>query len=896
MTDAITRLNAALEGRYRIESELGEGGMATVYLADDLKHGRKVALKVLKPELAAVVGAERFLAEIKTTANLQHPHILPLFDSGEADSFVFYVMPFVEGESLRDRLDREHQLPVDEAVKIATDLAEALDYAHRHDVIHRDIKPANILMHEGRPLIADFGIALAVGTAGGGRLTETGLSMGTPYYMSPEQATGEQFVGSSTDTYALGVVLYEMLIGDPPYMGSTAQAVLGQIIAGEAVSATKKRPSVPAHVDAALRCALQKLPADRFSSAQTFLSALGDEHFRYGELVAAGTVEVDAGPWKRLTMIFAATTVALVGIWAWSLLSPEPPAPVARFSAPFEEGQAPVGGMNLTADGAGVVYLRGDLQDGELWIRRWAELDAYPIRGTGNAVVFSVSPDGRDVAFSEGFPGPIRVVSLEGGPTRTLVETPSWGVWSWTADRDLFFTLSDSLGFPAGIGRIPVDLGGSDAIEVVTELRDGEIVHAALSSLPGGKMAVFQVWYAGDGSDAEIWAVDLETKERSLVTQGTTPKYASSGHLLWSTYDGTLMAAPIEASTAELTGPAVAMIEGLRVDPTFGGVDYSVAENGTLLYREGVARGSSQMVWMSRAGGLSPVDAGWLFNPGASFGFSLSPDGSQVAFTASSTGNSASTDVWLKDLPDGTPVRLTFDDQGEAGPSWSLDGRYVMYVKGDPQDKNIWRVLADGSGGPELVLDAERSLFSGDWSPDGEWLIARTWGTGQRDIIGFRPDLDQAVVPLVASAEFDEVVPSLSPDGRLLLYSSNETGQYEVYVRPFPIVDSPPVRVSTGGGVSPVWANSGRELFYVSQELNMIAVAVRADDQFTILQRETLFTLPLLTRISASVSSFDISSDDQQFLIVGPSALNSEGDRIILVQNFFEELKERAGN
>lgn len=207
MSDPIARLNAALEGRYRVEREIGEGGMATVYLADDVRHERKVALKVLKPALAAVVGGERFLAEIKTTANLQHPHILPLFDSGEADSFVFYVMPFVEGESLRERLDREHQLPVDEAVKITTDLAEALDYAHRHDVIHRDIKPANILMHEGRPLIADFGIALAVGAAGGGRMTETGLSLGTPFYMSPEQATGEQFVGPATDTYALGAVL-----------------------------------------------------------------------------------------------------------------------------------------------------------------------------------------------------------------------------------------------------------------------------------------------------------------------------------------------------------------------------------------------------------------------------------------------------------------------------------------------------------------------------------------------------------------------------------------------------------------------------------------------------------------------------------------------------------------
>ena len=204
MSDMVERLNAALEGRYAIERELGEGGMATVYLADDLKHERKVALKVLKPELAAVVGAERFLAEIKTTANLQHPHILPLFDSGEADSFLYYVMPFVEGETLRDRLDRETQLPVDDVVRIGIAVANALDYAHRNKVVHRDIKPANILLHDGEPVVADFGIGLALGAAGGDRLTATGLSVGTPQYMSPEQAAGDRGVGPPTDVYALG--------------------------------------------------------------------------------------------------------------------------------------------------------------------------------------------------------------------------------------------------------------------------------------------------------------------------------------------------------------------------------------------------------------------------------------------------------------------------------------------------------------------------------------------------------------------------------------------------------------------------------------------------------------------------------------------------------------------
>ena len=325
MSDPVTRLNAALEGRYAIDRELGEGGMATVYLADDLKHERKVALKVLRPELAAVVGAERFLAEIKTTANLTHPHILPLFDSGEADGFLFYVMPYLEGETLRDRIDREKQLAVEEAVRIATAVASALDHAHRHKVIHRDIKPGNILLQDGQPVVLDFGIALALGVAGGTRLTETGLSVGTPFYMSPEQATGDQEVGASTDTYALGSVLYEMLVGEPPYPGATAQAVLGKIIAGKPVSATEQRPSIPAHVDAAVRKALEKLPADRFTSAQDLMRALGDEHFRYGELATVDAGGAAAGPWNRLSMAFAALASLFAVAFGWSLLRPSPP-------------------------------------------------------------------------------------------------------------------------------------------------------------------------------------------------------------------------------------------------------------------------------------------------------------------------------------------------------------------------------------------------------------------------------------------------------------------------------------------------------------------------------------------------------------------------------------------
>ncbi|MEO7521323.1 MAG: serine/threonine-protein kinase, partial [Gemmatimonas sp.] len=273
-------MTAALADRYRIERELGMGGMATVYLADDLKHKRRVAVKVLKPELAAVIGAERFLQEITTTASLQHPHILPLFDSGSADEFLYYVMPFIDGETLRAKLDRETQLGVAEAVKIATDVADALHYAHTNGVIHRDIKPENILLANGRPMVADFGIALALSAAAGGRMTETGLSLGTPHYMSPEQATAEKEISARSDVYSLASVLYEMLAGQPPHLGGSAQQIIMKIIAEPAQPVTMHRKAVPPNVAAAIAQSLEKLPADRLESAAAFARALADPAFR----------------------------------------------------------------------------------------------------------------------------------------------------------------------------------------------------------------------------------------------------------------------------------------------------------------------------------------------------------------------------------------------------------------------------------------------------------------------------------------------------------------------------------------------------------------------------------------------------------------------------------------
>jgi len=357
------RLSAALADRYRLERELGQGGMATVYLAQDLRHDRLVAIKVLRPELAHALGPERFLREIRTTANLRHPHILPLYDSGQAGAdLLFYVMPFVEGESLRARLDREKQLPLDEALRIAREVADALSYAHSRGVIHRDIKPENILLESGHAAVADFGIARAVDAAGGDRLTETGMAIGTPAYMSPEQAAGERNLDGRSDQYTLGCVLYEMLAGQPPFSGPSVESVIHQHLTAAPAPVTQFRPALPAEVAGALQRTLAKTPADRFSAVAQFAEVLGAAPRHVSDAVAPAPAGRRA-PARRTILIVAAAAL-LLGVFGWWITHRRTAVPLADdviAVAPFDvldpalslwsEGMVDVLARNL--DGAG---------------------------------------------------------------------------------------------------------------------------------------------------------------------------------------------------------------------------------------------------------------------------------------------------------------------------------------------------------------------------------------------------------------------------------------------------------------------------------------------------------------------------------------------------------------
>ena len=882
MTDAtVDRLNAALDGRYAIERELGEGGMATVYLADDLKHERKVALKVLRPELAAVVGAERFLAEIKTTANLQHPHILPLFDSGEADGFLFYVMPYVEGETLRDRIDREKQLPVDEALGIATAIANALQTAHEAGVVHRDIKPGNILLSRGEPLVADFGIALAVGAAGGSRLTETGLSVGTPYYMSPEQATGDQVVGPASDTYALACVLYETLVGEPPYLGNTSQAVLGKIIQGIPVSATAVRKSVPVNVDAAIRKALEKLPADRFTRAQDFARALADPTFRHGVDAAAATA-ASAGPWKWVAAGMTAVA-GIASVFAFSsLIGPEPGRRIERFAVPFLEGQETtyigLNGFDLSPDGSMLVY-RWNAESGQiLMVRRWDDLTATPVRESAGATAPAVSFDGLEVAFEQD--GLIKVAAFSGGPVRTLTpgRQPEWG------PDGFVYATTDS-----GTVRVP-STGG--AVEYMSRLAEGDAEHRVHGVLPGGRGAL--LWVAQPGGAEEIRGLDLGSGEMTPIVDGRWPRYLPSGHLVYGTADGTMMAARFDPDRMELLGTPIAVMDGL----TF----WSLADDGKLFYSSGGLGGAAgprlQLAWVTRTGQASAVDPTWTFRRGIDNAtrVSLSPDGSMVALREFSQGGY---DIWLKRLDTGPRSRLTFDEAHEKMPVWEPGGRNVTYLSDRNGNFDVWSKAADGTGEPELLLDLDEDLRNIDWSPDGEWLLLWTAGN---DILGYRLGEDSEPTRLLAET-YNEFDPAVSPDGRWIAYASNETGADEVYVRPFPDVSAGRWQVSSEPARYPRWAHGGRELYFQEDgpQPSVWMVEFETTEIFRPGAPSLLFESPGGWSGSALFGvPYDVADGDERFLI--PLLAGSAGGdgaaapSLVLVNNFFEELTRLVPN
>jgi eukaryotic-like serine/threonine-protein kinase len=881
MSNTLTHLSNALAGRYRLERELGQGGMATVYVAQDLRHDRKVALKVMRPELLAVIGAQRFLAEIKTTASLQHPHILPLHDSGEVratdgdasfasgDSFVFYVMPFIEGETLRDRLNRERQIGVDDAIRLAREVASALDYAHRHGVIHRDIKPENILLHEGQAVVADFGIALAVSRLEGGtRMTETGMSLGTPHYMSPEQAMGERIIDARADVYALGCVLYEMLVGEPPFTGPTAQAVVARVLTDAPRPIRTQRRTVPLHVEAAVNKALEKLPADRFTTAAEFAAALGDMTFRTSADAAAGASESTAAGARASRVGVYAGAVVIVGLglaamWGW--LRPSAPRETTwtYISHPAKEMAAWENSFALAPDGQSYVYSGPGEGGGQLWLKRRNELSAVPLAGTAGGVSPFFSPDGQWIAFFAS--GKLRKVPVAGGTPSTLADGSTAAPWgAWLPDDVIVFGGS-------GFSLIEVDARGGKTRELVGRVATRGAVLPV--GTPDGRGILYSACTVNCGS-SEVWIIERRTgKSRRLLEQGFALGFLAD-HLLFAA-DGGLFAIAFDHSRLDVRGAAVPVLENV--------VRASISRSGTLLYTEGGQSAESHVVWVTRIGLATPIDTAWS----GGFGHvALSPDGRRIAIDIV---NRQQQDVWIRTLAGGTTSRVSFKGKVNTRPAWSRDGSRIAYVSDRDSVSAIFVQGIDGSVSATHLVSA-LDVWEAEWSPDGQWIVYRAGTSGlSYDLFAVRTTGDTTVVPLVSTPFFERAM-TISPNGRFIAYVSDESGRDEVYVRPFPNAGESRWLVSTSGGTEPRWAHNGRELFYVSPNQDLNIVDVSTAGIFTAGKPRRLFAIGAYMR-DQSNHAYDISSDDQRFLMIQPSA-QTVGPPV-LVENWVEVLKRK---
>ena len=905
MSDATARLNAALEGRYAIERELGEGGMATVYLADDLKHERKVALKVLKPELAAVVGAERFLAEIKTTANLTHPHILPLFDSGEADSFLFYVMPHIEGESLRERIDREKQLGVDDSVAITQKVANALDYAHENGVVHRDIKPGNILLSkQGEPLIADFGIALAVAQAGAGRITETGLSLGTPHYMSPEQATGDRDVDLRSDVYALGCVLYEMLSGQPPFSAPSAQAVLVKILTMDAPSITSERRTVPPNVGAALAKSLEKLPADRFTDAAQFAAALGDPSFTYEARartsVGTSTPEALAPP-PRATGIdrraFSAVTVVAVvalGLAAWGWLRPPQPAPPSEPGHPtrsiIDLGDITLGlraEIQVSPDGSRFAVIGTVDGQNSLYWRDAAEENFRVVPGTEDASGRPVfSPDGDWVLYSTGPRGALLRVSLSGGapiPVYPSGDLDPRG-YHWGDDGTIVFVGA------AGMYRVP-DTGGEPVLLIEPPL---EFPQASL--LPGGRGVI------GARLTGGIMLLDLENDSiRELVPGGFDPQYVETGHILYADASGGLWGVPFDADRLEVLGRPVPVFDGLTVyEGRF--VRFSVSRTGTLVYGAGGgATGGGQdrrLLMVDLEGNVleePPLDSRYFFHHRSS------PDGRFVVY-ASPDAAAVSSDIYIYDLDLGTsPRQLTFGGLN-LWPVWSPDGSRVAFGSegGGADNRDLFVKNVNDDSPPEAILTLPGGQTPTHWPSDNVLIFENG---NPEDLWIVDPTSNGAVATEYLTSEATLRQMRVSPSGDFAAYSSDESGTVEIYVRSFPQAGAP-VRVSRGGGNYPFWSPDEDMIYYMTlRDPGSVTTLMRAR-----VEKGPPFVVTATDSIlqgSYAINSWSLHPDGDRIVVTqvvtsASAAASANGtaepERYFVVVNWFEELRQRLGN
>jgi serine/threonine-protein kinase len=798
-------LRAALAGRYRIDRELGAGGMATVWLAHDEKHGRDVAIKVIHPDLGAALGGERFLAEIRTTAKLQHPHILPLLDSGDAgDGLLYYVMPFMRGETLRDRLERERQLPVDDAVRIAREVAGALAHAHAQGVIHRDIKPENILLQDGNALVADFGIALAVQQSAGERMTQTGLSLGTPSYMSPEQAMGERTLDARSDVYALGAVTYEMLAGEPPFTGPTVQAIVARLIAEAPRPLTVQRRAIPPGVEHAVLRALEKLPADRFATAQAFAEALRAD----APVTAMRSADVGRPPARRAPLVAAAlVSIASLGVAAWALArGAQASGAPALFDAALPDSAplspvatvagtgfgTPATNFSIAPDGSFLVFTvqRGDTTT--LWYRSLVDATARPLEGTKGGTMPRISPDGTRLVFYAW--GRLLVMPLAGGEPRRLLEGEPPATIEWVSPTRLMVLTSDGY-----------TLDWVDAEAGLVEQRD---------FARNGTRCVFGQWLAASArllcSFNEIATlldpvtgrfVPLRVRGTDgapgVLVNGASFRMHDGGYITWVAIDGTLRAARFDEET-QLVGRAVTVVAGVKRDP-IGAAQLVLAADGLLGFAPTTSEADGELVVLA-AGASAPVAL--PVERATYLRFDLAPDRRTLAAVVQTP---EAQELRIHDLRTGRrQVWLRAERVGQ--PLWT-PGSDRLVVRVESGDRGAFLLGSPNAAGvPDTLLagSADQVFVDASDVVDDSTVLARDVRSPQAYLVriaGGRARVDS----LPYDASFVAIAPGRT---RLAWYAFARS---QLTVGAFP----PGARQQqiASGGVEPIWLSDTTLLF-----------------------------------------------------------------------------------